>query len=180
MSHFAAAAVDPAVDRQDPADRIEGQLALILAAIQELNRRVDGRVKSHYTVDEVAELTGRSAYTVRMWITSGRLAAIRVPGTGPKGRLLIPHDELRRLVTAGRAGKVPAALVDLPTSVGGRDEPQPGVDHPRTGRKSPQSGSSAAAHQMRMLRAKFRVVAGCLAGLATTEAISRVGLTIRL
>jgi excisionase family DNA binding protein len=117
MSPNATVAVDDAVDHQDPAGGIADQLALILAMMHELCLRIDGRIKSHYTVDEVAELTGRAPYTVRTWIHDGRLAAIRVPGTGPKGRLLVPHDELRRLVADGRAGDVPTLVVDLPRLV---------------------------------------------------------------
>jgi excisionase family DNA binding protein len=96
MSLSPASTSEPVVAHQDPHGQVAGLLTLILSSIQELGRRMDGRVKSHYTVDEVAELTGRSTYTVRGWVKLGRLNAIRVPGSGPKGRLLVPHDELHR------------------------------------------------------------------------------------
>ena len=70
--------------------------------IDEVLSRVNGTCKSHYTVEEVAELTGRSAYTVRRWISDKLISATRIGGTGPRGRLLIVRDELERLITLGR------------------------------------------------------------------------------
>jgi excisionase family DNA binding protein len=141
VSLLSTSPADHVVGHQDSTSQIAGQLALILASIEELGRRMDGRVKSHYTVEEVAELTGRAAYTVRAWVRDGRLAAIRVPGSGPKGRLLVPHDELRRLVTDGRAGQIPALVVDLPTladAVEGCGRfPRPGSSRPRSGGAQP-------------------------------------------
>jgi len=50
---------------------------------------------------EVAELTGRAPYTVRAWIKDGLISAIRIHGTGPKGRLLVPREELQSSSIAG-------------------------------------------------------------------------------
>ena len=88
----------------DLRDRLEAGLA-------DLREQIAGKSKSHYTVDEVAGLTGRASYTVRSWITQGLIQAIRVPGTGPKGRLLIPHEELRKLVDRGLGARLPAVSV---------------------------------------------------------------------
>lgn len=69
--------------------------------LEEIYDLVAGRSKEHLTVAEVAEMTGRSAYTVRRWISDGRLTASRVSNTGKRGRLLIHRDELRRLISGG-------------------------------------------------------------------------------
>lgn len=80
----------------------------ILAGLGEVRRILDGRSKSHYTVEEVAGLTGRAPYTVRTWIKEGRVRATRVSATGPKGRLLVAREELQKLVTAGMADRMAA------------------------------------------------------------------------
>ena len=99
-------------------DSTSREMAWILPLIQEIRegvddirRRLDGARKSHYTVEEVAELTGRAPYTVRAWIAGGRIDAIRVPGTGPKGRLLITQSELDKLVGSGMGARVPAIAI---------------------------------------------------------------------
>ncbi len=76
-------------------------LPAILAALSELRLTLVGQLKSHLTVEEVAKEVGRAPYTVRAWIRDGRIGAIRVSGSGPKGRLLIPREELRKLIAAG-------------------------------------------------------------------------------
>ena len=76
-------------------------LDYILAALDEIKDCLAGRTKSHLTVAELARQVGRSEYTVRRWITEGRITATRVAGTGPKGRLLIAREQLNKLVMAG-------------------------------------------------------------------------------
>src|SRR4051794_40794523 len=99
VPHPPPAAPEPATDRR--------LLDLILDELRVLRGLVEGNRKPLLTVDEVARLTGRAAYTVRAWIKQGRLAATRVHGSGPKGRLLVPREQLDRLLADGRGGSVP-------------------------------------------------------------------------
>jgi excisionase family DNA binding protein len=80
----------------------------LLAAVNEVRAVILGARKDYYTVADVAQLTGRSAYTVRRWITERRLEATRVHGTGPRGRLLIPGAQIQRLLANGLAADGPA------------------------------------------------------------------------
>ena len=79
-----------------------------LRALKELLSR---KTKSHITVEEVAELTGRTAYTVRRWIKEKRIRAQRIKDGGPKGRLLIPREEIERLIAGGLGAEVPDAAL---------------------------------------------------------------------
>lgn len=81
-------------------------VAALRSAFSDFIDEIRGRTKPLLTVDEVARQTGRSAYTVRTWIANGLISAVRVDGTGPRGRLLIPRTELDRVVRAGRGGDV--------------------------------------------------------------------------
>jgi excisionase family DNA binding protein len=87
------------------------RLCSVECKLDELRDRINGRFKSHFTPEEFAAIVGRSAYTIRRWIAEKRLRATRVKGTGPKGRLLIPRAELDRLITEGKGGQIPNALV---------------------------------------------------------------------
>lgn len=82
----------------------------LLQAIRDKVDRLEDRLvlgqKSHLSVDECAETVGRSAYTVRRWITTGLIRAERVSGTGPRGRLLIPREELDRVIKQGRGESI--------------------------------------------------------------------------
>lgn len=76
----------------------------LLAGIEDIRALLSRKVKDYYTVEEVAEMAGRSAYTIRRWIKEERIKATRVEGTGPKGRLLVARPELAKLVDEGKAG----------------------------------------------------------------------------
>ena len=101
-----AAAVPPG----EEAARLGPLLAEILDGVRDLRELLAGVRKEWYTVEELAALTGRSAYTVRRWAKAGLIQATRVSGTGPRGRLLVGHDEVRKLIDAGLGGEVPAGL----------------------------------------------------------------------
>src|SRR4051812_741825 len=73
---------------------IDGALGRLFDGLRAIRLLLEGKRKGHLTVEEVAGLVGRAPYTVRHWITSGRLKATRVAGTGPKGRLLVAREEL--------------------------------------------------------------------------------------
>jgi excisionase family DNA binding protein len=90
----------------------EDLLRPLRTELEAIRTTLQSRRKDHYTVDEVAKLTGRTPYTVRRWISESRLKAIRISGTGPKGRLLIPRDELDTLIASGLGAKIPDAAVE--------------------------------------------------------------------
>ena len=89
----------------------DDRFARILTELKALRELLHGSRKPLLTIDEVARLTGRNPYTVRTWVKTGRLAATRVHGTGPRGRLLVARDELDRLLTDGLAGRVPGTAL---------------------------------------------------------------------
>jgi excisionase family DNA binding protein len=86
-------------------------LRQVLTAVEDLRASYAQTRKEYYTVEEVGRLTGRSAYTVRRWLAEKKLTAIRVDGTGPRGRLLIPGEQLARLLPKGLGGALPAAAL---------------------------------------------------------------------
>jgi excisionase family DNA binding protein len=92
-----------------PAAAPSAEFAAMHAALALIGRRVDelveharGKAKPLLTVEEVAAEVGRSNYTCRSWIKSGKLKATRVQGTGPRGRLLVRREDLDRLLDGGR------------------------------------------------------------------------------
>jgi excisionase family DNA binding protein len=85
-------------------------LGEILAQLRDIREQLSAKTKDYFTVEEVARATGRAAYTVRRWISEKRLHAIRLEDTGPRGRLLVPRDEFRRLIAAGLGSEVPNAF----------------------------------------------------------------------
>lgn len=105
----------PPATSAEPAAQLSQMMALLAylkVAIDDLRAQLAGTHKDRYTVEEFAQLVGRSAYTVRRWITEGRIDAVRISGTGPKGRLLIAHDQLDRLIESGLGGAIPAVATD--------------------------------------------------------------------
>jgi excisionase family DNA binding protein len=99
---------------QQPPAALRDILSVVLylkLAIDDLREQLSSKRKSHYTVGELADVFGRSPFTVRRWITEGRIKAIRVEGTGPRGRLLVSRDQLQALLANGMAGNVPDAVI---------------------------------------------------------------------
>jgi excisionase family DNA binding protein len=80
--------------------------------VNEVRLTLQGQRKPHYTVEEVAELSGRTPYTVRRWIAEKRIAASRISGTGPRGRLLIAREELDTLIRSGLGTDIPDAVAN--------------------------------------------------------------------
>jgi len=91
---------------------VDVQFRTIESEVGEVRQLLGSRLKENYTVEEFAELVGRSTYTVRRWATEGKIRPIRLAQGGPKGRLLIPRVELNRVVASGAGGAVPAAVLD--------------------------------------------------------------------
>jgi hypothetical protein len=94
------------------AEELLGMIPGLVAAVDEIRRLLSGRHKDHHTVEEFAEIVRRAPYTVRTWIRDGRVRAIRVSGTGPRGRLLIPRSEVEKVITTGLGGDVPTGVTD--------------------------------------------------------------------
>src|SRR5262245_34216306 len=91
-------------------------LKRVLAGVEAIQAHLAGSHKQHYTVNEIATATGRAPFTIRRWITEGKLNAVRIDGTGPKGRLLVPHAELARLIQNGHGEHIPAELMQFSSS----------------------------------------------------------------
>src|SRR5947208_3043265 len=92
-------------------ERLFDKVASLENQVKELHDLLANRRKEHFVVEEVAEMTGRSAYTIRRWIAEQKLQAIRLRDGGPRGKLLIPRSELERLVASGRGAQVPNAII---------------------------------------------------------------------
>lgn len=100
-------------------DQVLQHLRILDAKLDEVRSLLDRRHKDFYTVEEFAQLVGRSAYTTRRWIASRKIHATRVSGTGPRGRLLIARSELLRLVAVGQGGNLPGVTLDRPDEPAG-------------------------------------------------------------
>jgi len=88
----------------------------LLSAVGDIRRSLAGTSKRWLTVAEFAEMCGRSPYTVRRWVSEGRVQATRVNGTGPKGRLLISRDQIPALIADGLGEAIPARLASDPAA----------------------------------------------------------------
>jgi excisionase family DNA binding protein len=127
--------VIPAITYRQPHDGLPDEptqvqlLHRVLAELGELRAIIQGTRKDYYTVDELARLTGRTAYTVRRWITEGRLQAIRVEGTGPRGRLLVPGSQLGQLLPQGLGSEIPTTATPTGTSRSDRATNSAADDH---------------------------------------------------
>lgn len=86
------------------------QLGLLHQALTDLRDEMHDRRKPYITVREAAEQCGRSEYTIRRWITQGRVQASKVDGTGPHGRLLVARDDLERLLHPKPAPEAPGSV----------------------------------------------------------------------
>lgn len=110
-----AAPPDPVAERLTAVEArvidLCGHLPVVLEKLDHLRELLAGKRKESLLVEEVAELTGRSEYTIRRWVTEGKLKAVRIAEGGPRGRLLIPRSELDRLVAAGRGAAIPATAL---------------------------------------------------------------------
>ncbi len=96
----------------------DDRIVLMLGLLRSVNSKVDEvrsllsqHRKETYTIEEFSKIVGRSAYTVRRWVAEGKVKAIRVQGTGPRGRLLIPRTELDRLIVCGQGGDIPEVAI---------------------------------------------------------------------
>ena len=96
----------------DSMGRVVAMLKNLQEAVRNIGDQLSGTQKSHYTVEEVAWMTGRAPYTVRAWIKQKRVKAERVTGTGPRGGLRVPREELKKLIVSGKGENVPAVAAN--------------------------------------------------------------------
>jgi excisionase family DNA binding protein len=90
-----AASDSPLIQGDVPLNQVLQQL---LAGVNEIRQQLAGNRKELMSVNDVAQEMSRSAFTIRRWISEGRINATRVAATGPKGKLLIARSELNKLV----------------------------------------------------------------------------------
>jgi excisionase family DNA binding protein len=60
----------------------------------------DDERKPFYTVDEIANIIGKSCFTVRVWCKQGHIMADRIQ-RGESSRFRISDEELRRYLANG-------------------------------------------------------------------------------
>lgn len=77
-------------------------LMLILSRLDELEKLLSiSREKESYTIDELAERVGRTAWAVRKWCRLGQIKAKKVFGKGRTGEWRISNEELVRIQNDG-------------------------------------------------------------------------------
>ncbi|MEQ8209810.1 MAG: helix-turn-helix domain-containing protein [Lacipirellulaceae bacterium] len=101
------AAVSGPARTDDFTEKVLAILNDIQRELTEMRERSSGARKDFYTIAEFAEIVKRSPYTARQWVREGRVAATRVSGTGPRGRLLIARSEIDKIVRHGLGESVP-------------------------------------------------------------------------
>ena len=86
----------------------QDQVSILLARVEYIEMKLDdlhallsNATKPFYTVGELAKNVGRSPYIVRCWVADGKIKAIRLKDTGPRGRLLISRSETLKISEAG-------------------------------------------------------------------------------
>jgi hypothetical protein len=92
------------------AEELINAIQEVREAVFDIRERFTATRKSLYTVEEFAAVVGRAPYTIRRWIKTGCLRAERVMGTGPRGRLLIPGEEIKRLIRSGKGAGISELL----------------------------------------------------------------------
>jgi hypothetical protein len=92
-------------------DRLGQRLVLIERRLGAIEERLAGARKEYYRIADLSALVGRSDYSVRRWIKEGLLKATRVAGTGPRGILLVPREQVERLVNSGRVSAIPGVTL---------------------------------------------------------------------
>jgi hypothetical protein len=96
QDHCGTAGSAPAVTTESPS-KLETQIAEILDRLKKQEKFARTTEKNVYSVDEVAELTGYKAWTIRQACNRGRIKGKK----GDDGRWRVPHDELVRLQEEG-------------------------------------------------------------------------------
>ena len=91
--------------------QVLGLLCALDAKVEDLRSLMTRRRKENLTVEEFAEAVGRSPYTIRRWISDRKITAIRLQGTGPRGRLIIARTELDHLINSGVGANIPDTAV---------------------------------------------------------------------
>jgi hypothetical protein len=92
---------------EDQETGLNEKIGDLMTSLKELHAKVDTlmearRIKDWYTTADVAQIVGKSEYTVREWCRFGRINAVkRKSGGGPHAAWVISHDELQRYEREG-------------------------------------------------------------------------------
>ena len=86
-------------DLADKIEKIGTRQERVEALLENVSVALDGRTskRESYTTHEVAELEGKTPFTVREWCRLGRINAVKRPtGRGDSNEWEISHAELER------------------------------------------------------------------------------------